>query len=246
MDAATVLIDRMSECLVTVATGGPRIDLLNDGYKRDRRALDAVLTRLGLSHPHLFTDLWQWHAHYSRQLPTYAERRAYVANLFETVHRSLEQQRANRQRTFESPAWERPTGWSDLDAKLSKLRRDFAQAACADDFRAVGLLCISTLEALSEVVFDAERDLVPGEESPRTGDTSARLEAFFSSAACGARYEHVRALVRPARKQAEAAKHRPTTNETDAGIAASAVALIVQVARQLDAERRKSAVREAA
>jgi hypothetical protein len=234
-DAAALLVASLSDYLLSVSTGGPRIELLNDAYQREHRALTAALRRLELDNPCPFRDLWKWHSYYSANLGTSAQRRVYVADLFAEARDALDALTDHAQ-SFEGPAWEGPTGWRDLDAKLDKLRRDFRAAATPDDFRAVGLFCVSTLEALGRVVYDQARPANPGNEVPKGDDAKARLEAFFDAAATGDRFKAVRAMVRPALKQAHRAKHSPTANETDAGIVCSAVAFVVQAARAVERE----------
>lgn len=46
LDAAEVLVERVSSLMVSVATGGPSIKSMDAEYRQEHRALAAVLNRL--------------------------------------------------------------------------------------------------------------------------------------------------------------------------------------------------------
>jgi hypothetical protein len=126
-----------------------------------------------------------------------------------------------------------PTGWPDIDNKLAKLRADFTEASSTDEFRAIGLLWTSIIEALGRLVFDPARDLEPGAVTPKLNDAKARVEAFISTAARGRKFENVRAIIRPTLAQAHAVKHSHTTDRLHARIAATATVAVVDIVRDL-------------
>jgi hypothetical protein len=133
-----------------------------------------------------------------------------------------------------------PTGWADVDAKMGALRRRLREAEDADDFKAVGLQCVSVLEALGRAVFNPERHLPDGEEVPHPNDAQTRLGFFLKSVTKGKRFEEVRPIIRSSWRQAQAVKHRNDPNRTDAGIAADAIALLTAITRRLADEESES------
>jgi hypothetical protein len=50
-EAATILTDKVSSLMISVATGGPQIKTVDADYKREYRALGAVLRRLDIAYP---------------------------------------------------------------------------------------------------------------------------------------------------------------------------------------------------
>jgi hypothetical protein len=93
VEAAEALTDSVSGLMVSVATGRPSIKTINNDYKREHRALAAILGRIGIGYPNRFSDLWRWHGKWSDgTLPTYASRRTFIADLFEPVHAALTSQ----------------------------------------------------------------------------------------------------------------------------------------------------------
>jgi hypothetical protein len=214
-----------------VATNGPPVRLLNDAYVRENAALSAALRRLRLENPNPHTDLSSWCSHYTAHLPTWDARRAFLEELFRPVSDELLAWASDRP-ALRSVS-ESPTGWPDIDVKLAKLRADFSKARTTDEFRAIGLLCTSILEALGRLVFDPTRDLQPGSITPKLNDAKARIDAFILTAARGRRFENVRAIIRPSLAQAHAVKHSHTTDRLHACIAATATVAVVEIVREL-------------
>lgn len=70
----------------SVATGETLIDDAHSEYVARRREISDALRQVDgvageLEHPNPHDDLWEYHAHWSANLPTYALRRAYVRSL---------------------------------------------------------------------------------------------------------------------------------------------------------------------
>jgi hypothetical protein len=123
LEAAERLVDQVAALMVSVSTGGPRLDDVKVAYTREYRALAAVLRRLGIDHPNPYSDLWRWHGRWSDgTLPTYASRRAFIAEMYEPVRMELER-RADAHHELAAAVDDGPTGWPTVDEKLGKLRR---------------------------------------------------------------------------------------------------------------------------
>jgi len=84
------LLDAQANLLVAVATGSPRIDVVNGKYKRHRRPLNAAMGERGLPSPFPYEDLWAWHGHWSQHLPGYVSRRTHIRELAAPVRAALE------------------------------------------------------------------------------------------------------------------------------------------------------------
>lgn len=149
VEAADRLTDRVVARMISVATDGPRIDTVNADFKREYRALSAVLKRLDIKHTNDYSDLWLWHGHWQDELPTYASRRAAVAKLYAPVREALDERSTDYDGA--RPVDDGPTGWAQVDARLGKLRRMVRESRDVDDFKAVGHQCVSVMESLSEL-----------------------------------------------------------------------------------------------
>jgi hypothetical protein len=237
-EAALILTDKVASLMISVATGGPQIKSVNADYKREHRALKAVLRRLEIDYPNHFDDLWRWHGRWTEgDMPQYRDRRTFIADLFAPVRQALEDIDAATHELAEGVV-DGPTGWPQIDDQMRRLRKLFREADDADAFNGVGLQCMKILTWLGRMVFDAERDLPESEDEPGIDDAKARIAFFVRRAAPGKNGENIRKLVNAAYAQANAAKHRHNATRIDAGVAANATALIVSTLRLLDEEDR--------
>jgi hypothetical protein len=233
VEAAERLLDQVAALMVSVSTGGPEIKSVDSDYKRDYRALGAVLKRLGITNPNPFGDLWRWYGKWSDGgLPSYASRRIFVSEMYAPARDALEGH-ASAAYEIAGATDDGPTGWADVDAKMGKLRRRMREADDVDDFKALGLLCVSVIEALGRAAFDPGRHLPAAHDDPHPNAARERLGLFLTAVTPGKRFEEVRTLIRASWRQAEAVKHRNEPNRTDAGIAADATALLVAMVRRL-------------
>lgn len=233
-EAANVLVEKVSSLMTSVATGGPPIKTVDADYKREHRALGAVLGRLDIPYPNTFDDLWRWYGRWSQgDMPRYQDRREFVAELFAPVKRALDELGTATHELAEGVS-EGPTGWAQIDDRMRRLRKLFREARDADAYNGVGLQCMKILTLLGRAIFDPDRDLPDGEDEPGLDDAKARIALFVRRAAPGKSGENLRKLVNVAYAQANAAKHRHTATRVDAGIAANATALIVSTLRLLD------------
>lgn len=233
-EAATILADKVSSLMISVSTGGPSIKTVDAAYKREHRALGAVLRRLEITYPNTFDDLWRWYGRWSDgDMPQYRDRRKFIAELFSPVRRALAEFDAATHELVEGVA-EGPTGWPRIDDQMRRLRKLFREAHDADAYNGVGLQCVKILTFLGHMVFDPARDLPDGEDEPSIDDAKARIAFFVRRVAPGKSGENLRKLVNVAYAQANAAKHRHTATRVDAGVAANATALMVSTLRLLD------------
>lgn len=73
------MLDRLRAVMISVATGGPRIQDVNHAFQEDYRAVALELELRGIENTLPYADLWQWYGKWSTDTPGYAPRRAYVA-----------------------------------------------------------------------------------------------------------------------------------------------------------------------
>ena len=125
--------------------------------------------------------------------------------------------------------WIRPSGNSESISRT---------AETPQDYKAVGLDCVTITEALGRVVYNHARHTPAGEAEPHEGKTKLRLERYIEERLPGAESAELRKLTRAAIEMAEAVKHGRTPDRTKAGIAADAVILLANMLRRLEELRR--------
>jgi len=163
-------------------------------------------------------------------------RRNLLADVFDSVNDQVAQieQRTLASTLVEPVSPHARTGWPAVDTEISELRRHFLNARSAQDYRAVGLDCVSVTEALSRQVYDPARHLREGEEEPPVANTKQRLDRFIEDALPGSDNAALRKLARAAIEFAQHVKHSATPTRVEAGIAADAVIQLANLLRRLD------------
>lgn len=204
-------------------------------------ALRAVLARLGFGDCNIpFRDFSTFRSWWIRNdaRGSYQARRKLLSGVFDSLHDELA---LMEQRSF-TPSLVEPisprarTGWSGVDTEISELRRHFMNARTAQDYRHVGLDCVSVVEALSRQVYDPARHLREGEEEPPVANTKQRLDRFVEDAAPGPDNAALRKVARSVIEFAQHVKHSTTPTRRDAGIAADAVIQLANLLRRLEEE----------
>jgi hypothetical protein len=214
-------IDAEIEMLIEVATNEVGIRSANDEYKSRRRTIRSELREFGLDDPNRWPDLWRWYGHYSSSadLGTYQARRELVLETYQPLLDALEGLEERRLGTgISAPA----TGWAEVDRQVAALHSSYARAHTPEEYCQVGLLCRHILISLGHVVFDPEKHLPPGRESPKGDDAKNRLDLAVRAEHGGGSNERLRALVRSTWDFVQPVVHDRTDDQTKAMLAADA------------------------
>jgi hypothetical protein len=125
-------------------------------------------------------------------------------------------------------------GWHEVDTAIGELRRHFRTATTPQDYKAVGLDCVTITEALSRQVYEHEKHTPEGEAEPAEGKTKIRLERYIAAQLPGADNPELRKLARAAIELAEAVKHGRAPDRREAGVAGDSVIFLANLLRPLD------------
>ncbi|RXZ65282.1 hypothetical protein [Pelagerythrobacter rhizovicinus] len=223
---AELIIHR--EMMIDVATGGQRIQEVNDYYRaREVRIRDRIPADVKYENPH--EDLWAWYHHWSENLPQYKDRRHYARQLFGPAIEAL------AKRTTMPLPERAASGWERVDRALSKARAQLGLASAEEDFQGIGLLCREVIISLAQAVFDPElHKTTDGIEASNT-DANRMIEAYIAHEFPGASFKEVRAHARASLALALNLQHRRTATRQLAALClegtASTVAVISIIAR---------------
>lgn len=204
------------EEMISVATGGHRIQDVNDYYiAREARIKDSLPTGTAYDNPH--ADLWHWfHYWKDNNLGTYSERRQYVRALFAPVISAI-----TRRPKLATPERE-PTGWERVDRGLTKVRAQLEKAAAEEDCQSIGLLCREVIISLAQAVYDPELHGSLDGVTPSQTDANRMLEAYIHHVFPGESYKEVRAHARASLALALNLQHRRTATPQLAALCAEA------------------------
>jgi hypothetical protein len=202
-------------------------------------ALKAVDDRLAITDVDVpFRDFGSFRTWWTRHdaYGSWQARRNLLRDIFDPLHDQLAllEQRSLASTLVDPVSPHRRTGWSAVDTEISEMRRHFQAARTAQDYRNVGLDCVSVTETLSAQAYDVDRNLRDGETEPPVANTKQRLDRFVEDAAAGPDNAALRKLARATIEFAQHVKHSGTPTRREAGIAADSVIQLANILRRLD------------
>lgn len=220
-------IDQIKSKMIAVATGGPRIQVVNNDYKKLYTKLDCWLTKLGLENPNSFRDLWDWYGRWRQgDLEHYADRRAFIQNLYQDlldiIAKSSEEQIADE---FS------PTGWDRVDRTVYEMKQRLSVASTEEQFQAIGMLGREALITIAQQVFDKETHKTDDGVVPSDTDAKRMLDAFLSFALQGAANARQRKFAKASVDLANQLTHDRMAVRRDAQICFTAVSAVASIVR---------------
>jgi hypothetical protein len=214
-------LEILRNMMISVSTGGPRINEVNDQYERIMADVTAELAGRGITNPITYGSLWDWHGRWSSgDLPTYRSRRMFISELINPL--------INRIRTGRTEEHQ-PTGWQRVDRTVGEIRDRLAAAINEEQFEAVGLLCRDALISLAQAVYDKEQHQPLDRTEPSATDAKRMLEAYISVELHGGASEEMRKFARAALDLANALVHRRTATFRDAAMCVEATTGVINL-----------------
>ena len=220
------LIEKLRNTMVSVSTGGQRIQSANTGHQSTYNEVDDELRRRGLENPNPYADLWEWYGRWSSgDLPTYQSRRQFLSEMFNPLLREL------KSRATGSPPGtpQEPTGWPRVDKTVGEIRKRLAEAQTEEQYQVVGLLCREALISLAQSVYNPENHPSLDGVQPSETDAKRMLESYIANTLAGGSNEAARKHAKTAYALAVDLQHRRTANFRRAALCAEATASIVNV-----------------
>jgi hypothetical protein len=220
------LIEAQEDLMISVGTGGPRIQTKNEEYRERRRLIAEKLAYLGRSDPNPFEDLWAWYGRWSSgDLPTYKSRREYIRALYQSLLATL----AGPESDGPSEPSREPTGWDKVDRSIDTIITTLAAARCEEEYQTIGLLCRECLISLAQAVYNPELHKSTNSVEPSETDAYRMLEAYFSSEFSGSANEALRRHAKASLVLANELQHRRTAEYRVAALCSEATRTVVNI-----------------
>jgi len=218
-------IERLRGMLISVSTGGPRIDDINESYHELYTKIDAQLINRGITNNIPFPDLWDWYGRWrSGDLPSYQSRRQFISEIINPLTAQVRQHAAGR------PVVQvEPTGWQRVDRAIGEVRRSLAKAIDEEQFQAVGLLCREVLISLAQAVHDPAKHPSLDETIPSETDAKRMFDAYITATIPGSAHCVARRHARAAYDLAVELQHRRTAKFRDAALCVEATSSVINV-----------------
>ncbi|MDP8259544.1 MAG: hypothetical protein P9L96_00850 [Candidatus Gygaella obscura] len=218
-------IEIQRNLMVSVGTGGQKIQQVNEEYIERRERIRAVLKILNIEDPNPYTDLWDWYGKWSSgDLPTYQSRRQFIRDLYVPLLERLSQ----RPSVMSGPLREL-TGWERVDRSIEKIRKQLELARNEEDFQVVGLLCRETLISLAQAVYDSTRHQCTKGVVPSETDAKRMLEAYIDTELKGGVNDETRRHAKASLDLANNLQHKRTANFRSAAMCAEATTSVVNL-----------------
>lgn len=229
-------IEAQRSLMVAVATGGPKIQDVNDQYRERRNLIAQELRYRNLPDPNPHGDLWEWYGRWSAgDLGSWASRRAHLSEMYQPF---IDQIRAN---TSGTRLFEEPTGWSRVDRGVEEIRRRLEQSKVEEHFQAVGLLCREVLISVAQVVYEPQRHPTDGGAQPSETDAKRMLDAYIATELSGHPNEGVRRHAKAALSLANDLQHHRTATYRQAALCAEATTSVVNLVAIISGRRDRNA-----
>lgn len=226
-------IETQKASMIAVATGGPRINEVNQEYEARRQKIKRALERLVTSDPNPYADLWSWYGKWSDgSLPTYQSRRRYIADLYQPL---LDTLILGTRATTVQPS--EPTGWARVDRSVEKIIKTLETAKNEEDFQAVALLCREAIISLAQAVYDPEKHESFDGVIPSPTDAKRMLENFIAEVLKGDSHDYQRKFAKTAFDLAVNLQHRRTATFRDAALCAEATRSVINVIALISGQR---------
>ena len=226
---ADLIVQR--ETMISVATGGTRIQDVDDYYVARQARIQSRLPP-AITYDVGFASLWDWYHYWREHLGGYAERRMFVRKLFSPTIDSVAS-RPSLQATDREP-----TGWERVDRTISKARAALEAARAEEDWQAIGLLCREAIISLAQAVYDPAIHESDDGVVPSGTDANRMLEGFIAYAFPGPSNKEVRAHARASLALALNLQHRRTATHQLAALcveATSSTAAVISIIARPDA-----------
>lgn len=222
-------LESMKSLLISVSTGGPQINDVEESYKQLHNQVVAYCWARGIENPVPFTGLWDWHGRWhSGDLPTYQSRREYINALFSPVLHFLITGK------LDPP---KPTGWDRVDRCIRELRSRLLSASNEEQFQAIGLLSREAIISAAQMVYDPSRHASTDQIKPSQTDAKRMLDAFITAELSGSTNEEARRHAKSTLDFAVALQHRRTASFRDATLCVEATSSAINIVAILAGRR---------
>ena len=209
--------------LISVATGGPKINSVNNRYQLLSKQIQSTLKPLGIDTSKIYVDLWAWYSVWSTQFKTYQERRDHISSIFKEIEVALSTLGEDNFNDVDE------TGWAKVDRGIREIKTRFRQANTEEQLNAVGVLCRETLINVAQVIFDPELHSKYSDVPPSPTDSKRMIDCFFAHELGEKENENLRRFAKDANMLANELTHRRSISRRDAAICVNATFATINI-----------------
>lgn len=217
-------LNSLKGTLISVATGGPRIQNANPVYMELRNETVERLAAIGIDAAEIYSDLWQWYGIWSSgDFPTYHQRRTHISDLISRIAEKLEAVGTNQLADVET------TGWDRLDRTIREIKYRYSVAVEPEQFQAIGLLCRESLVTLAQMVYVPEIHERHCDHKPSPTDAKRMLDAFIVEELSGDSNENIRRFAKSSNDLANEITHKRTATRKETAVCINSTFSVVNI-----------------
>jgi len=205
-------IDTIKNIMVSVATGGDRIQTVDERYQALNNNVKSMCDKLNITYNNTFDSLWDWFGKWKADFPTYQERREYIRELFYPTFASIDAYKANNVEVLIQL-----DDWTRIKRTVAKIKSDSASAQNEEDFQTIGLLCRDVLISLAQAVYVPNMHGDKDEEGKPIGNADAvrMIGNYFNVKLKGKQTKELRDYAKASNAIANQLTHKRTATRTD-------------------------------
>lgn len=235
-EAAVALCQLVHEELQAYGTDGGE-KLTEEQVATAIRALVTVSKRIGVDFDPPFRNFASFRTYWLRNegYGSWQARRELLAGIFDPVYvRLLRLEEATFEALVDPVSPRAEVGWPAVDEEIRELRRRFQAATTSQDYKDVGLRCVTVTELLGDAVYDPLKHVQDGEPPASRGQTKQRFDRYIETVVPGKDNASLRSLARSIVVFSQEVKHTGSPTRREAGMAADSVILLANLLRRLD------------
>lgn len=219
-------INYLKDIMISVATGGQKIQTVNNEFQKRYSKVAKALTRLRIENPNPFSDLWQWYARWSAgEMPQYQNRRVFIGEMYSDLLKTLQETEQSELLSVSVNL----IGWERIDRSVKEIKLRLKQAESEEQFQSVGLLCRETIISLAQAIFDEQKHpTLDGIKASKT-DAKRMLDAYIAIELSGGANETLRKYARASNDLANELTHKRTATDKDASLCATSTIALVNL-----------------
>lgn len=206
-------LETIRNIMISVATGGPQINVEEIRYKRLHAQIEQDCKKLNLTYNNAFISLWDWYGKWRADFPSYQERRIFIRDLFApTLAYFDEDENFNNIDTFiELDDWER------IKRTVIKIKRERNNAKDEEDFQAIGLLCRDVIISLAQAVYNPQIHGATDETGTQVGNADAvrMIGNYVNVKLSGGHHKELRAYAKATNDLANQLTHKRSATKRD-------------------------------
>lgn len=219
-------LNTIKDIMISVATGGPKIQSEESRYKRLQASIVPKCKVLNVTYNNTFSSLWDWYARWSNGLPHYQDRRQFINDLLAPTLEVFSNDGTSP--SIATPIVEL-SDWDRINRTVVKIKQNSLTAKNEEDFQQVGLLCRDVIISLAQAVYNPAIHGATDEDGSLIGkdDAVRMIGNYIDICLKGASNGELRAYARTTNKLANNLTHRRNATKKDMMLCVSATIALI-------------------